>query len=160
MIDQNDKPINSNLTVYFALFWLAFWLFNGLDKFLYQTDMGMMTWYGKDRGWQFLTYITNINLSASFVGPILRFAGIWEIAVGLFFGAFIWVQIRNKQQSKNANIRLYDLAMKLSMLTFIGFCVFDIVVGDRAELLEHSTYIGVVGVSYMVSHLERMLAFR
>lgn len=152
-----NKVNNSNLTVYFALFWLVFWLFNGLDKFLFQTDMGVMTWYGKDRGWQFLTYITNMQLPDYFVGPILRFAGIWEIAVAGLFAAFFWVQLTHKDQSKNKNIRLYDIALKVSMLTFIGFCAFDIVVGDRAELLEHSTYIGVVAVSYLVSHVERLL---
>lgn len=155
-----NKINNSNLTVYFALFWLIFWLFNGLDKFLYQTDIGLVTWYGKDRGWQFLTYITNMQLSIDFVGPILRFAGVWEVLVSLFFGAFIWFQLFNKDQSKNKNLKLYDLAMKISMLTFIAFCAFDIVVGDRAELLEHSTYIGIVGVSYLVSHVERLLAHR
>ncbi|MGL1921275.1 MAG: hypothetical protein OCD03_09615 [Hyphomicrobiales bacterium] len=153
-----NKQINSNLTVYFALFWLIFWLFNGLDKFLYQTDMGMLTWYGKDRGWQFLTYLTNVQISADFVGPILRFAGIWEVMVSLIFGAFLWCQVKSKAQSKTKKIELYDLALKISMLTFIGFCGFDIVVGDRAELLEHSTYIGVVGVTYLVSHVERLLA--
>lgn len=153
----NNKISNSNLTVYFAFFWLIFWLFNGLDKFLFQTDIGAITWYGKDRGWQFLTYITNMQLPAEFVGPILRFAGIWEIAVAGFFGAFFWVQLFNKDQNKNKNLKLYDLAIKISMLTFIGFCAFDIVVGDRAELLEHSTYIGIVGVSYLVSHAEKLL---
>lgn len=153
-----NKANNSNLTVYFALFWAIFWLFNGLDKFLFHTDLGALTWYGKDRGWQFLTYVTNMQLSPSFVGPILRFAGIWEVLISLFFIIFIWFQIFNKNQSKNKNIKLYDLAIKISMLTFIAFCAFDIVVGDRAELLEHSTYIALVGISYLVSHAEKILA--
>ena len=153
-----NKINNSNLTPYLALFWLVFWLFNGLDKFLYQTDMGVLTWYGKDRGWQFLTYITNMKLSVDLVGPILWFAGIWEVVVSLFFAAFLWLQVSNQNQSKNRNLRIYDIALKISLLTFTGFCAFDIVVGDRAELLEHSTYIGVVGVSYLISHVEKIMS--
>ncbi|MBL1421283.1 MAG: hypothetical protein COC24_012305 [Alphaproteobacteria bacterium] len=147
------KTNNRNFTSYLALFWLVFWLFNGLDKFLYQTDMGSFTWYGKDRGWQFLTYITNIELSTNLVEPILWFAGIWEVAISLFFAGFLWLQIFNK----NRNLNIYNSALKISLLTFIGFCGFDIVVGDRAELLEHSTYIGIAGVSYLVSYIERMI---
>lgn len=153
-----NKTNNSNLTAYLALFWMVFWLFNGLDKFLYQTDIGFLTWYGKDRGWQFSTYITNMQLSASFVGPILWFAGIWEVAVSLFFAVFLWSQISNHDQSKNKNLHIYNTALKISLLTFTGFCAFDIVVGDRAELLEHSTYVGVAGVSYLISHVERMMS--
>ncbi|PCI85506.1 MAG: hypothetical protein COB24_12710 [Hyphomicrobiales bacterium] len=147
------KTKNRNFTSYLALFWLVFWLFNGLDKFLYQTDMGVLTWYGKDRGWQFLTYITNMELSANLVGPILWFAGIWEVAISLFFAIFLWLQIF----SKNRNLNIYNAALKISLLTFTGFCAFDIVVGDRAELLEHSIYIGIAGVSYLISYIERMM---
>lgn len=152
------KTKNSNLTSYLALFWLAFWLLNGLDKFLYQTDIGFLTWYGKDRGWQFLTYITNMQLSADFVAPILWFAGIWEVAVSLFFAVFLWSRISNQSHNKGQSLNIYNIALKISLLTFTGFCGFDIVVGDRAELLEHSIYVGIVGISYLISYVERVFS--
>ena len=31
------------------LYWFAFWLGNGLDKFFNRNDMGLFYWYGKER---------------------------------------------------------------------------------------------------------------
>ncbi|NRA87305.1 MAG: hypothetical protein HRU28_07905 [Rhizobiales bacterium] len=154
-----SKFKNSNLSVYFALYWFVFWLFNGLDKFLFHSDLGLLTWYGKDRDWQFSVYMTNMQVPTELVKPILYFSGTLEILISTIFAAFIISQLFNKKQSKNKNNDLFILGLKISILTFIGFCGFDVVAGDRAELLEHSTYIGVLAAIYIVSHIERMVYF-
>lgn len=141
---------NSNLTLYISLFWVVFWLFNGIDKFAYHTDIGFMTWYGKDRDWQFLTYLTNMQLPTIWVKFILYFSGAWEILLASIFGLSLWKSLVNKDQTSG----IYAIALKLALLTFIGFCGFDIVAGDRAELLEHSTYVGIVGISHLILLVE------
>lgn len=145
---------NNNLTVYFALYWLVFWAFNGLDKFLFHKDFGYLTWYGKDRDWQFSVYLTNMQLPSDMVQPILLFSGIWELLIATVFAIFVGTQVFNNKQQKNKKLTTYILGIKLSVLTFIGFCAFDVVAGDRAELLEHSTYIVVLAGTYLVSQLE------
>ncbi len=148
---------NSNFTTYFALYWAVFWLFNGLDKFVFHSNLGLFIWYGKDRDWQFSVYLTNMNIPTEMVAPILLFAGTLEILLSLIFAIFVAIQLFNKNQAKNTYVKIYEIGIKFSILIFIGFCAFDVVAGDRAELLEHSTYIGILAASYLVSHVEKSI---
>lgn len=151
---MNDVKRN-NFTLLLAIFWLIFWLFNGFDKFLFHTDIGWLTWYGKDRDWQFLTYFTNMHLPTEWVKIILYISGCWELLIGVVFGYFIALQWVKKTILGNVRqIGVYQIGLKLALLTFIGFCGFDIVAGDRAELLEHSTYVGLVGICYLIFMFE------
>lgn len=133
-------------------YWCMFWTLNGLDKYFNRTDIGLLTWYGNDRDEKFAMYFERMALPESAVNPVLMFAGVWELAaaaicalamVAFYKGA----PIAEKMEKANQ-------AMVFSAITFIGFCIFDVVVGDRAELLEHSTYIGVLIVSYILLALE------
>ena len=145
----------TNLTFYVAVYWLVFWLFNGADKFLNHSSFGPIVWYGKDRDWQFSVYLTNMQIPVEWVGSIIVFAGLVEIVIAAIFAIYL---IRNfGDQQTNANANIYDFGLKASFITFVGFCAFDVVAGDRAELLEHSTYIGVVGVSYLIFYAESFL---
>ena len=38
----------------------------------------------------------------------------------------------------------------MGAFTFIAFSVFDIISGDRAELLEHGIYLGLIILSWLV----------
>lgn len=150
-----NKNKTTNLTFYVAIYWFVFWLFNGADKFLNHTSIGPLTWYGKDRDWQFSVYLTNMKIPTEWVGFIIYFAGLWEIIVAVIFVAFIIRHLVKHDYQQNT--KLYDFGLKISFMTFVGFCAFDVVAGDRAELLEHSTYIGVVGVSYLIFFAENAM---
>jgi len=97
-----------------------------------------------------------MGVSLDVIDPILSFAGFWEIAVAIFF--IVPMVLLLAKVEKSLTERLISASLVLSMLTFIGFCIFDIFVGDRAELLEHSTYVGVVLASYLAFEVEKYIA--
>lgn len=123
------------------LYWFVFWLMNGLDKFLHGVsvslaDRPLFTWFGKDRTEQFTKYFDRLDLPHEGITPLLGACGAIELAVaGLF--ALALADARRFEAWLGA-------AFAASALLFIGFSMFDVVAGDRAELLEHGTYLGVV----------------
>jgi len=145
------------ITTGFSLYWMVFWLFNGLDKFLNRSSVGGITWFGKDRDWQFGVYMENLGLPLEFVPGILTFAGIWELAIAVVFLSALNLMILTGEREQHSSDRLFIFGLFVSALTFIGFCAFDTVVGDRAELLEHSTYMVVVAVSFISMAVENMV---
>ncbi|NSX56571.1 hypothetical protein [Parasulfitobacter algicola] len=140
------------MSLSFSLYWMFFWLLNGLDKFIGGRNFGLLTWHGKDRTTQFIGYYESLNWSGWSVSPILYFAGVVEILVALPFVLCIWLIHFGKSADKT--LGLIHKSLFASFLVFIGFVIFDIIVGDRAELLEHSTYLVVIAVSYVVSVIE------
>jgi len=145
------------ITTGFTLYWLVFWLFNGLDKFLNRSTLGGITWFGKDRSWQFGVYMENLGLPLDFVPGILTFAGIWELLIAILFLSALNITIVAGEREQDAADRIFIIGLFVSALTFIGFCAFDTVVGDRAELLEHSTYMAVIAVSYICMAVENVI---
>ena len=137
-------------------YWALFWLLNGLDKFLCRTDLGPLTWFGNHREEKFTMYMDRLGFGDAIVNPTLVFAGIWELAIAALCAYAMVVFAR---PGPVAPRMLWSIrAVGATIITFIGFCIFDVVVGDRAELLEHSTYIGVAVVSYMLLALEPVFA--
>jgi hypothetical protein len=90
-------------------------------------------------------YFDRLDIDPGFVTATLLFAGIVE-----FFAAalFLVAGIRLVKNQPGVAYRT-DLAIAVSIAVFLGFAIFDVVVGDRAELLEHSTYVGVLLVSFL-----------
>lgn len=125
---------------YVALgYWFVFWLLNGLDKFLHGSNVGLLVWHGKDRTEQFGKYFDRIGWPADGIAPLLNLCGVAELAVAtLFAGALLG--------TKHFESWL-GAAFTACALMFIGFSAWDVVVGDRAELLEHGTYLGVVFIT-------------
>ncbi|MEJ8475865.1 hypothetical protein [Roseibium algae] len=141
------------ISLIIVCFWFCFWLLNALDKVLARQDIGSFHWWGNHRIEKFSMYFERLSIDIAHVFPTLVFAGLVELAVALpFFFAAIKLA-----QGKQGAARLADKAIGLSLLVFIGFTVFDIIVGDRAELLEHSTYIGVLLVSFLAVTAETFL---
>lgn len=129
-----DNPLAAMVIVY----WGVFWIMNAADKLLNRTDLGPFTWHGKDRSDQFGSYFVDMGLPTSLIGPTLHFAFLWEIVAGMLFLAAL------------ARPRLLSAAFAVSAITFIGFSAFDVVCGDRAELLEHGTYMALLLVGWKV----------
>ena len=155
---KNFKYLTTKvITVGFVLYWMVFWLFNGLDKFLNRSTVGGITWFGKDRNWQFGVYLENLGLPLDYVPAILNFAGLWELLVAIVFLSTLNIMIIAGAREEKSTDQLYIFGLFLSTLTFIAFCAFDVVVGDRAELLEHSTYMVVIAVSFIGMAVENMV---
>lgn len=130
---------------YIALvYWFVFWLLNGMDKFIHGTTVAfggvpLFTWFGKDRAEQFAKYFDRLDLPVEGIAPLLGFCGIAELAVaGLF--AMTLLDSRRFETWLGA-------AFTACAVMFVGFSTWDVLVGDRAELLEHGTYLGVVFIT-------------
>lgn len=134
-----------------------FWLLNGLDKVFHSTDFGLLNWHGKNRWDQFSGYLDRLNWPLEMITPLMVLLFIVEIIVALaFLRAIILVASRHKNKYEISHDHL-KLPILLSIFVFIGFSVWDVIVGDRAELLEHGTYIGVLGISWAVGALENFI---
>lgn len=125
-------------------YWFVFWMMNGLDKVLHgvQVKLGgvhIFTWFGKDRNEQFGKYFDRMELPPEAITSLLSFCGLCEFAVAaLFAGALLSVRHFEFWLSS---------AFAATGIMFIGFSMWDVVAGDRAELLEHGTYLGVAFVT-------------
>lgn len=147
------------ITLVIVTYWFFFWFLNALDKFLCRQDIGLLHWWGNDRIEKFTMYFDRLAIDPSGVYPTLVFAGIVELcAAAAFFHAG-----QRLASGRPGAARLADLSIALSIGIFLGFAMFDVVVGDRAELLEHSTYVGVLLISYLAiaaevffNHLQQM----
>lgn len=142
------------LSLGFCLFWALFWLLNGIDKFICGKNLGLFVWYGKDRTDQFTGYFDRLHISTSFIQPLLWATGIIEIAAAI---PFIWCLAKygpSRISLDPAGLSAMHKALFTSLILFLGFISFDIVVGDRAELLEHSTYLIVIAVGFIAGYLE------
>ncbi len=133
------------ITLVIVAYWFFFWILNALDKVLARHDIGFLRWWGNDRIEKFTMYFERLMLDVSGVYPTLLFAGIVEFAVAAVFVLAGW----RLACGRAGAARLADLAIALSIVIFLGFAIFDVIVGDRAELLEHSTYVGVLLISYL-----------
>ena len=131
----------SNLLI---LYWSTFWLMNGLDKFPCGKNIGIFTWKGKDRYEQFGNYFSNTGISESWIQPLLYFTGIWEILIFIPLATTLWIQVFDSRFSETS----FNRGMLFGGLTFVVFSIFDVVFGDRAELLEHSTFLILICITY------------
>jgi hypothetical protein len=120
-------------------YWGAFWALNGLDKFLNRTDLGLISWYGKDRTNQFTEYFTNISVSLDAIEPVLWITGVWEIVIAAPFFWVIAQMLRGSENARTENTLVWGYV--LSATFFIALSCFDVVTGDRAELREHGLYL-------------------
>jgi len=138
MIERINKFVSiSSLLVFY---WAMYWLMNGLDKFLNRTDLGLFAWHGKDRTEQFTNYFSNSALPVKWIDGLLYFVGIWEI---LIFLCLVKSLVSIPRLSR-LDYPWFEIGMKLGLITFIGFSFFDVIFGDRAELLEHGTFLILV----------------
>ncbi|MBP6010837.1 MAG: hypothetical protein KBA31_01310 [Alphaproteobacteria bacterium] len=126
------------------LYWFVFWLLNGMDKFMHGATVAaggtpLFVWFGKDRGEQFGKYFERLDLPTEGIAPLLATCGVLELGVAVLFGMAL------------LGTRMFEVwlgaAFAACALMFVGFSAWDVVAGDRAELLEHGTYLGVVFIT-------------
>ncbi|MCR9056068.1 MAG: hypothetical protein NXI02_01920 [Rhodobacteraceae bacterium] len=137
------------ITAVVIVFWFFFWLLNGLDKF-FAPECRFRSLVGNHRVEKFTMYFDRLALDPALVEATLIFAGLVEFGAA---GFFVWAAIKLLRGEPGVAYRT-DLAITVSIAVFLGFTIFDVIVGDRAELLEHSTYIGVLLVSFLAVSAE------
>lgn len=153
-------PTKPLLAPAFAAYWFIFWLLNGLDKFFYATPIGNFAWHGKDRHEQFERYFSNIGIPNAPIEGIFAFAGVTEILVALPFLICGPLLLSNNLETWLRGARTMHLGLICTFAVFLGFIFLDVIAGDRAELLEHSTYLVVIAAAYCVTYLDHMLIER
>ena len=136
-----SRPITLSIVAY----WGMFWLLNAADKVFAQRDLGIVMWWGNHRTEKFTMYFERLGWGPEGVNATLLFAGVAEVAVAAMF---VYAAIGIFRGTLGA-VRRVDMAIAASIAIFFGFAVFDVIVGDRAELLEHSTYVGVLLISFL-----------
>jgi hypothetical protein len=118
-----------------AIYWMLFWLLNGLDKFFNYEHF-----FGVDRDKQFVAYFASLDLPASLAGVSLYTFGVIEISLGIVFLIIV---------THGAKISgLNRFAFKATMVVFIIYSVGDILFGDRGELREHGIYMILTILSF------------
>jgi hypothetical protein len=145
------------LTLGLSFYWFIFWLFNGLDKYLPGTNLGLFTWGGKDRTNQFAGYLDKIDWSQDAFIYLMFMLFVIEIIIALAFLRAIVTILRLKDYGKYLPHETMKLPILLSILCFTGFSLWDVIVGDRAELWEHGTYIVALGTTWIIASFETLL---
>ncbi len=145
--ESNQESLWSRLNAQIGIkrllyvFWAAFWLLNGLDKFFNGV------WFGVTRDAKMIAYFESLSLPPELALTFLYGIGIFEIIVGLVF----LVALVNPRLPKSIHL----LAFKSSMLIFAMFSVGDILFGDRGELWEHGTFMILALLSYFLYTLRQ-----
>ncbi|MDA1060832.1 MAG: hypothetical protein O3B47_03495 [bacterium] len=118
-----------------VLYWVFFWFLNVVDKFIGEATF---LWVGKDRLGQLVKYFSSIGIENDFIAlNVLRLTTFLEILAFFFvLLALIYQLIGNKKRAYN----LFFLGTLFGLIIFSFFSIGDQVFGDRAELLEHTTY--------------------
>ncbi len=136
MIARNRNGLSIALAIYGAVFWVM----NGADKFLNGTDLGLFRWSGKNRVEQFATYTELIDAAVDLAAPVLLIVGAVEVGMAFLYGTSALRLVRGDRAEALATLRRGTTA---TIVLFTLFSAFDVVVGDRAELLEHGMFIVV-----------------
>ena len=117
------------------VFWALFWLLNSVDKIIVN-PLGF--WVGKDRVSQFAGYFSSIGVESSIVSNgILVFVSLLEVIAFIFMIlALFYFLKKNKDKARH----MFFYGILFSLIIFSFFSIGDQIFGERAELLEHSTY--------------------
>ncbi len=117
--------------------WALYWVMNGLDKFLNRTDLGLFTWHGKDRSTQFGEYFQNTGMPMDMLDGLLYVTGVIELMVAIPLFLALYAVSSGSRVSR----RVFEFGFFSSAAIFSGFSFFDVIIGDRAELWEHGTFL-------------------
>jgi hypothetical protein len=158
------------------LFWAFFWLLNGGDKFFNgeftYVDMPGVTravivnenmekvfeikavevvgWFGVNRDAKIINYFQRLYLPPWSALISLYTLALLEVFLGVIFSR-IFIEEYRKSRNLNPSIKnrtIHRLAFKFGIIIFIIFTIFDIILGDRAELWEHGCFMILYLVSY------------
>lgn len=145
------------LTIGLSFHWFIWWLFNGLDKVLNGRDLGLFFWSGKDRSNQFSGYLEKLGWSPDVYSILMSIAFVVEVLIAAFFLRAMIRIIRHRNHGQFYPHQTLKLPILLSVGCFTCFSTWDIVVGDRAELWEHGTFLVTVCITWVIASFESIL---
>ena len=132
--------------------------------------------FGVTRDNKTIGYFDRLGLGKLPALVFLHFVGVSEIVLGVMFTSLIvWSLLPFRWRDRDNSLwgafrdrTMHRLAFKGGIMVFILFAIGDIMVGDRAELWEHGTYMILCLVTYdmwyrtdkFISDLERKEAQR
>ena len=145
------------LTIILCFHWFIWWLFNGLDKIFNGQDLGFFKWSGKDRTDQFAGYLDKLGWAPETFTYLMAIAFIVEVFIALAFLRAMVRIIRYRGYGQFYPHETLKLPIILSIVCFTAFSAWDIIVGDRAELWEHGTFLVTVCIVWVIASFESLL---
>ena len=169
----------SLITVIF-LFWALFWILNGGDKFFNGEYVpNLENWsskgvlvdsngdvthtlhsmetvgpFGVNRDAKMVGFFQRIHLPGEVALVSLYGIAVLELGLGLaFLVLLVWSFLPESARDKTellADRTFHHLAFKGSMMIFVLFVIGDNLFGERMELWEHSTFLVLCLVTYML----------
>ena len=131
-----------------VIFWMLFWLANGLAKLIAGTHVGVkFAARGDVNPFEFT--LDKMGWGTALGDFAYIFTGIVELIVGLIF---LWALIQFFMRTGSAARQPWILlGLFISGIIFAVFAFSNVVTGARpTPLIWHTTYFGVVGVSWLV----------
>ena len=129
-----------------VIFWMLFWLANGLAKLIPDVHIGVKF---APKGNPFTGALDKMGWGTGLGDFAYYFTGVVELIVGLIF---LWALIQFFMRSGSAARRPWILfGLFISAIIFTVFTFQNVVTAARpTPLIWHATYFGIVGVSWLV----------
>lgn len=129
-----------------VIFWMLFWLANGLAKLIPGVHIGVKF---ADKGNPFGGALDKMGWGTGLGEFAYYFTGVFELIVGIIF---LWTLIQFIMRSGTAARRPWILfGLFLSAIIFAVFTFQNVVTASRpTPLIWHVTYFAIVGVSWLV----------
>ncbi len=131
-----------------VIFWMLFWLANGLAKLIPGANIGVKFAEKGDMN-PFAATLDKMGWGTGLGEFALYFTGVVELFVGLIF---TWALIQFFMHTSPAARQPWILfGLFVSVIIFAVFAFSNVVTASRpTPLIWHTTYFGVVGVSWLV----------
>ncbi len=139
-----------------VIFWMLFWLANGLAKLIPGVHIGVK-FAEKGEMNPFAGTLDKMGWGTGLGDFAFYFTGVVELLLGL---VFTWALIQFIMRSGSAARQPWILfGLFVSALIFVVFTFANVVTAARpTPLIWHTTYFGVVGVSWLVIIAQGMWA--
>ncbi len=129
-----------------VIFWMLFWLANGLAKLIPGVHIGVKF---ADKGNPFTGALDKMGWGTGLGEFAYYFTGVVELLVGIIF---LWTLIQFIMKSGTAARRPWILfGLFASAIIFAVFTFQNVVTASRpTPLIWHVSYFGIVGISWLV----------
>ena len=143
MLKLNPQIETKVIRYAIVVFWILFWLFNVIDKFI---SKATFLWVGKDRLTQFVNYFHSIGIENQSIALVFLVIVTLAEIVALIFVLYAFINLVYNKEVQARTYFFWGTVTGLVIFTF--FTVGDQVFGDRVELLEHTTYWAFLIISW------------
>ena len=130
-----------------VIFWMVFWLANGLTKLIPDTHIGVK--FAEKGGNPFTATLDKMGWGTSLGEFAWYFTAAFELLVGVIF---LWALIQFLMRTGSAARQPWILlGLFISAIIFTVFAFSNVVTANRPDaLFSHTAYFASVGVSWLV----------